>query len=180
MMAATIVCVAAFSRASSVKWSESNLFAGNSNERYAGTLYLFDAATVSGASLFAALETSNDLTATLSSSAINSMTITAAAGVKTSSEFTYGSSGNTYNLYFAAILNSGDKDYVYISAERLYVENVSMVPTVAFGNQSSGSQLLPTADGYQGAGKWSAAPEPTSGLMMLLGMASLALKRKRV
>ena len=28
-------------------------------------------------------------------------------------------------------------------------------------------------------GKWSAVPEPTSGLLLLLGMAGLALKRKR-
>lgn len=178
-MAVTIVCVAAFSHASSVKWSESNLFAGNSNTRYTGTLYLFDAATVSGDSLFAALEASNDLTATLSGSAINSMAITAAAGVKTSSEFTYGSDGNSYNLYFAAILNSGDKDYVYVSVEKSYVENDSMCPTIAFGNQSSGSQLLPTVNGYQGTGKWSVVPEPTSGLMLFLGMASLALRRKK-
>lgn len=177
-MAATMVCVAAFSHASSVKWSESNLFAGDSATRYSGTLYLFDAATVSGSSLFASLETSTDLSATLSSSAINSMEITSATGLKTSSEFTYGSNGNTYSLYFAAILTSGGKDYVYISAEKSYVENVSMTPTVAFGNQSTGSQSLPIGDGYQGAGKWSAVPEPTSGLLLLLGMAGLALKRK--
>ena len=39
-----------------------------------------------------------------------------------------------------------------------------------FGDQTSYTQ---------GAGKWSAVPEPTSGLLMLLGMAGLALRRKR-
>lgn len=179
MITAAIVCAAALSQAASVKWSETNLYAGNSTTRYSGTLYLFDAGTTSVASLYAALGTSTDLTATMSASAINSMAITATSGMKTSSEFTYGSDGNTYNLYFAAILKSGDKDYVYISAEKSYVENVSMTPTVAFGNQGTGSQSLPTADGFQGAGKWSTVPEPTSGLLMLLGVAGLALKRKR-
>lgn len=32
---------------------------------------------------------------------------------------------------------------------------------------------------FAGTGSWAAVPEPTSGLLMLLGMAGLALKRKR-
>ncbi|MBR3221454.1 MAG: PEP-CTERM sorting domain-containing protein [Kiritimatiellae bacterium] len=32
---------------------------------------------------------------------------------------------------------------------------------------------------FEGNGTWTAAPEPTSGLLLLLGMAGLALKRKR-
>ena len=39
-----------------------------------------------------------------------------------------------------------------------------------FGNQATYTQT---------AGNWAAVPEPTSGLLMLLGMAGLALKRKR-
>ncbi|MBR4616199.1 MAG: PEP-CTERM sorting domain-containing protein [Kiritimatiellae bacterium] len=31
----------------------------------------------------------------------------------------------------------------------------------------------------QNASNWAAVPEPTSGLLLLLGMAGLALKRKR-
>ena len=47
-------------------------------------------------------------------------------------------------------------------------------------NNTSGT-LLPdklASDGYSGAG-WYNVPEPTSGLLLLLGMAGLALKRKR-
>lgn len=32
---------------------------------------------------------------------------------------------------------------------------------------------------FEGNGTWTAAPEPTSGLLLLLGVAGLALKRKR-
>ena len=32
---------------------------------------------------------------------------------------------------------------------------------------------------FEGNGTWTAVPEPTSGLLMLLGMAGLALRRKR-
>ena len=36
-----------------------------------------------------------------------------------------------------------------------------------------------TGMGFVMAGTWSAVPEPTSGLLLLLGVAGLALKRKR-
>ena len=42
--------------------------------------------------------------------------------------------------------------------------------SVAFGNMATATQ---------NAGNWAAVPEPTSGLLLLLGMAGLALKRKR-
>ena len=42
--------------------------------------------------------------------------------------------------------------------------------TIQFGNMQSATQ---------NAGNWAAVPEPTSGLLLLLGMAGLALKRKR-
>ena len=38
---------------------------------------------------------------------------------------------------------------------------------------------LNSANGYAGGAWYTAVPEPTSGLLMLLGMAGLALKRKR-
>ena len=42
--------------------------------------------------------------------------------------------------------------------------------TIGFGNQAT----------YTGnSGNWQAVPEPTSGLLLLLGVAGLALKRKR-
>ena len=45
------------------------------------------------------------------------------------------------------------------------------VSTVAFGNQKSATQ----ADGA-----WATVPEPTTALLMLLGVAGLALRRRRV
>ena len=54
--------------------------------------------------------------------------------------------------------------------------------TVAFASISNSSKTFnDVAGGYAGAGWYGAAavPEPTSGLLMLLGMAGLALRRKR-
>ena len=48
----------------------------------------------------------------------------------------------------------------------------------SFSNNESRTALKQATDGYTGGG-WYAVPEPTSGLLMLLGMAGLALRRRR-
>ena len=88
---------------------------------------------------------------------------------------------NYYSYYFAIL--SGDQ--VYFSQEKSMAANAtSTTAAVPFANQNASatgtfSSLAPTGAGYAGAGHWSSVPEPTSGLLMLLGMAGLALKRKR-
>lgn len=50
---------------------------------------------------------------------------------------------------------------------------------IFFGANASGFNEAAGAHGYASASGWAAAPEPTSGLLLLLGVAGLALKRKR-
>lgn len=47
------------------------------------------------------------------------------------------------------------------------------------GSALSFSNLASASSSYATVGGWTAVPEPTSGLLMLLGMAGLALRRKR-
>ncbi len=65
------------------------------------------------------------------------------------------------------------------TATYAYVSDVASGATTAMG----GAAVLSFDDtqlaGMQTAGNWTAVPEPTSGLLLLLGMAGLALKRKR-
>ena len=68
----------------------------------------------------------------------------------------------TYDFKFT--ITDGDKTWTStVLSEKPAQKSASV--SLAFGNQSSQT--------------WQSVPEPTSGLLLLLGMASLALKRKR-
>ena len=97
--------------------------------------------------------------------------------------FTYDTTANQ-TAYMAIVY--GDRLFVSstTSADYMAVGDGS----IAFASQAyltrynnTSNTLLPdnqASAGYAGAG-WYAVPEPTSGLLLLLGMAGLALKRKR-
>ena len=52
--------------------------------------------------------------------------------------------------------------------------------TFKSGNKTTRAQATSTPSlSFLASGEWTVAPEPTSGLLMLLGMAGLALRRRR-
>lgn len=76
------------------------------------------------------------------------------------------------------VVFSGDKMYISDVATSEY-DNLTSEHGINFASMTTSSKrLLQAADGYSTAG-WYAVPEPTSGLLMLLGMAGLALRRRR-
>jgi len=84
------------------------------------------------------------------------------------------SAGNTAYAALIYTYGSGDDMYYMGNIGSAYVESdmdvdMSYMGTKLFGNESG------TATAWTAA----AVPEPTSGLLLLLGMAGLALKRKR-
>ena len=77
---------------------------------------------------------------------------------------------------FAVVIDSTElasaKNYYLVNAGA--EKSVSFTSATGFKALAFGSQATAT----QAAGAWTAVPEPTSGLLLLLGMAGLALKRK--
>ncbi len=74
--------------------------------------------------------------------------------------------GETYTFYL--VLTDGDKALTSITKDSA-AQGVGSA-TLNFGSMKNATQT---------ASNWQTVPEPTSGLLLLLGMAGLALKRKR-
>ena len=113
---------------------------------------------------------------TVTSKKIASATVDSEGKISSSASYDTTASQSAYFVIF-----NGDKMYVSAAAGAAYdALNPTDVKAIEFGAQTSVSKatFADTTTTYAGAG-WYAVPEPTSGLLMLLGMAGLALKRKR-
>ena len=162
MIAVMAVAMAAYAKAATVDWG----YTGSQSE-VGYTVYLFTSA------VSASYESFDDL---IADSFASDTVVAKKVGPKT----TYKISDNAVadadlgnKLYYVLVSGSDATTYTYGSSD---------ISTLVYdpGNQetSPGALALTAAD-FANSGTIAAIPEPTSGLLMLLGMAGLALKRKR-
>lgn len=179
-----VIATAVSIQAAQIKWSANNLFSGYSvsegatTTKYLGTAYLFDAATISQSALFDAIVA--DATYSLATKAVSSTAMTT-AGVVPAATVEYGSANTAYSVYFAIL--EGDKLYLSNVKDITTSSSETVATTVSFGTQNNNSSTFSATAAslsYAGAGHWQTVPEPTSGLLMLLGMAGLTLRRRRI
>ncbi len=181
MVAAVAVAFAAVAHAAAFNWSSSGTNAAKTfygpdgaTALASGTVvYLLDSG-VSGnsqADLVAGIRGGKSITdfTTITSTTLDSNSRLTAKG------FEYGTAGNDYNFYMAIV--SGDN--VFVSADKGASAQASDTVTVAFSGIKTATQTLKADGAYAGGGWYAAVPEPTSGLLMLLGIAGLALRRRR-
>ncbi len=184
-LAVTVCAVAA--NAAAFNWTSSGTNSGktingkNGSALYSATtaytLYLFDAGVTSQDVLLAGLRGDKAITDFTS---VASQTLASNSRI-TAQEFSYGETGTTYN-YYMAVINGDD---VFLSASVSSMAQLADTSNVSFsglGNATKNAFADTTATfAASGAGWYSTAavPEPTSGLLMLLGMAGLALRRRR-
>ena len=179
-LAAFVAVVTANAASYTWKASSGRLFDGLGSEtanRYAGTGYLFNVDTLSQATILAAFaggEVSDKLSLALSSGTLN-------AG-RSGESAAFSGPDASFNAYFVVFGTDGNgNDIMYISDVAVADYQAVGDGSVIFGQQNAYSSVgfKDIAAGYTGAGWYGAVPEPTSGLLMLLGMAGLALRRRR-
>lgn len=171
---ATVATVHASSFNWSLDGSTWQCLPGSDSTFFTGTAYLFDSAAISQQQVIDAGAGFTSL-GYLQTLALNDGE---ASGL--SAEFSWGEAGQTLSAFYATLFNDGEQDYIFVSPIGSADAQVSSHSTVLIANVE-GPSANPAFEGttYQGSG-WYPTPEPTSGLLVLIGMASLMLKRKRV
>ena len=187
LIALGIAAVAVCTQAASFSWSSTglatskNIYAKDGSTllyaaNNAAVLYLFDAAVVSQDALLTALRA--DSTKTLADFTSVAHQDIASNSRITTQAVTYGTADGNYNFYMAVI----NGDDVFLSASTAAAGQQSDTSPITINGLTSATKNTfadTTATFASNGAGWYAVPEPTSGLMLLLGMAGLALKRKR-
>ena len=157
LILATIIVAGVAANAASFQWTAANFY-GSDGTKFTGT-----------ADIYAYASTKTLADAVL----VTSAAITSGAINKTL-DWTDATVGTTYNFYM--VVTDGDKTFNSSISDPTVIKSGAAVETgttkVLFANMTAATLTNASSN-------WQSVPEPTSGLLMLLGMAGLALKRKR-
>ena len=162
-------------------WSTANITSGSATGYFwvidaatYGSLYSTDASKMMANVIdaYATLDTANKKV-TITDSSYKSPT-SATTAITYKDDGGYGAGDTVYAAMIFVYTDSASGDQYYIANvgafEFTSAQNKSQTNLAQFiGGGTSGTSL----------GGWQSVPEPTSGLLMLLGMAGLALRRKR-
>ena len=169
MMALGAVVVATSVHAAAITWGISAITASPDNAAGAGMVgYFLDASTYSVFSALTADKVADYVTSKYTytgTTTKNGRTGAIALGV-TSGNYSPLDEVSGYVVLFDTSDASTAKNYVATSVVTGSIPSSGATTALDFGTLASN-------------GGWTAVPEPTSGLLLLLGMAGLALKRKR-
>ena len=163
LILAAVIVAGIAANAASFKWTGGNIYTSNGTDKLTGTVaimaYTADiASAVKVADAFV-------VAGTLKSDAVG-----------TANGFTYdwteAVGGTAYNFYMI-IEDAGKTIDTSVTDPTKIITSTAQAtstPTVAFGSMATITQK---------SANWQSVPEPTSGLLMLLGMAGLVLRRRR-
>ena len=185
MIALATVAFAAVTQAASIDWSVGKNSWTLDSGSYASagyTVYLINGATALDTIAAAINSTTGAFDADQSWVFGSSVTANAKGTVSlataTTDKLTRGTSYDFSVLMIDAGAEGGPKYMVSDTfTQAAYLSGTDEAASIAFTSDLLGANAL-TASATAANG-WAAVPEPTSGLLMLLGMAGLALRRRR-
>ena len=153
---AAVVVASVVANAASFKWTAANIYGPNGTDKFNGSVDLYAYLASADASTAVKVDTASVVAGVVKDGS-------ATGRIFSDDSLT---AGSAYNFYY--VLQDSGKEFTSAvkAATGAEVGNAN----IAFGNQASATQ---------NASNWAAVPEPTSGLLMLLGMAGLALRRRR-
>ena len=179
MIVLAAVALAGVTQAASFKWASATqqyMYQAGTSTKAAGTIYLFDSAVVSQAALLDAIAGGAAITSLTS---LDSNTLAANGSFTKTTDLTSVSAGTTLYAYVALV----DGDNVFVSGIKSGDAQESATTSLNFTGLSSASKAAATewttGSAFSTAGWYTAIPEPTSGLLMLVGLGALALRRRR-
>ena len=183
LLTAAIVISAAISHGATVSWTMTKVQQDGTGVN--GVMYVFADSVVSRDSVLALAGTGADAVNSFFASATSKATWTVTAGTGTMATYhtakptneSLGINDSTAYDFFAVVFNTEtitDESDFYVTAlkENVMTASGSSNKVIGFGTQA-------TASNATGAWNAVAVPEPTSGLLMLVGLAGLALRRRR-
>ncbi|MGN0855603.1 MAG: PEP-CTERM sorting domain-containing protein [Kiritimatiellia bacterium] len=176
------VALAAATQAASINWTITNIYSASDPSAKVGigsvTAYLFVTENTTDVSAGITVTTMAAVQAVLDSGDFAGLDdLMSAKAANTTAGIVGGATGLTDfssgSLTAFAVLVDSDDNYLLVSegaTKSVTFTSATGAKALAFGDQTANSQA-----NWVGA----AVPEPTSGLLMLLGVAGLALRRKR-
>ena len=174
MIAAAIVCAAAISQAATASWNTGAMKAVNADGEWTSAALYGSGATITATAYIYADMACTELLGSGSSSSIG-------PGSALNGQFY--STGTTKatlendTTYYVKLVMTGD----FGNGETQEFLNTGAVAFTmpAKNNGSVKFNDLGVVNATAGVAQWSSVPEPTSGLLLLLGVAGLALRRRR-
>jgi len=179
-----VAMAAALTQAATVSWSVSGLLGSDGKAMTSGAGYVFttkgpNATTVDAVTAALAGKSADQVKSYLESNSLMALK----GGVRSDGSISV--SGVDLATSGIPEKTTGVKIFAVIVDDDSFGENTHYVVTTASGNVKTPDSTTTNIATFgvsnsatQNASNWTAAPEPTSGLLMLLGIAGLALRRK--